>query len=216
MVIRGDTQPKMVMRMMIRKGGAELKTMAAAMLLAIVLVLGVAVLAGCESPEAQRTNAEARLVQAEADRERAQAEAEALRLKAEGEARAAEERAKAEADVERQRARAEAEASLAATRQMERDAAHQRMVESLIALSLVALPLSLVAGAVIVLLTRRRRSLDPMLLVYLDRLQLRQAMHERELWHAVARMQRQALAAGDHRAVRVIDVSSNREPEQWR
>lgn len=216
MVIRGDTQPKMVMRTVIRKGGVGLKTIATAVLLATVLVLGVAMLAGCESPEAQRTNAEARLVQAEADRERAQVEAEALRLKAEGEARAAEERARAEADVERQRARAEAEASLAATRQMERDAAHQRMVESLIALSLVILPLSLAAGAVMLLLARRRRSLDPMLLIYLDRLQLRQAVHEHELWHAVARMQRQALPAGDHRPVQVIEVSSNREPEQWR
>lgn len=184
--------------------------MATVVLLTVVLVLGVAVLAGCESPEAQRKNAEARLVQAEADRERARAEAEALRLKAEGEAKAAEERARAEADVERQRARAEAEASLAATRQMERDAAHQRMVESLIALSLVILPLSLAAGAVMFLLARRRRSLDPLLLVYLDRLQLRQAVHERELWHAVATMQREALSAGDGRTARVIDVSSDR------
>lgn len=212
-MIRDDAPPRMVIRAVIRGGGADLKTMATVVLLAVALVLGVAVLAGCESPEAQRTNAEARLVQAEAARERVRAEAEALRLKAEGEARAAEERARAEADVERQRARAEAEASLAATRQMERDAAHQRMVESLIALSLVILPLSLTVGVVMVLLSRRRGSPDPMLLVYLDRLQLRQAVHERELWHAVATMQRQELSAGAGRTVRVIDVSSDGEYE---
>ncbi len=178
-------------------------------LLVVVLVLGIGLLAGCESPEAQRKNAEARLVQAEAARERARAEAEALRLKAEAEASAAEERAQAEADAERQRARAEAEASLAATRQMERDAAHQRMVENLIALSLVVLPLSLVGGAVL-LLARRRQILDPTLLVYLDRLQLDQAAHEREVWHAVATMQRRALSAGEQRAAQVIDVSPER------
>lgn len=145
-------------------------------LLVVVLVLGVMVLSGCESPAAQRMDAEARLVQAEAARERA----------------------RAEADVARLQARADAEASLAATRQMERDAAHQRMVESLIALSLGVLPLSLAAGAVMFLLAARQRySLDPTLLVYLDRLQLRQAVRERELWHALATMQRRQLPAGE-------------------
>jgi len=82
---------------------------------------------------------------------------------------------------------------------MERDAAHQRMIESLIALSLVILPLVLVIGVVVLLLARRRQSLDPVLLVEMDQLQLRQAMHERELWHAVAMMQRRESSAGDRR-----------------
>jgi hypothetical protein len=189
--------------------------MATTILFVVMLGLGMVLLVGCESPEAQRKNAEARLVQAEAARERARAEADAVRLKAEAEAKADAERARAEADVERQRARAEAEASLAATRQMERDAAHQRMVESLIALALVVLPLSLVAGAVVLLLARRRRGLDPLLLVYLDQLQLRQVAHERELWHAVAAMQRRALLPDNNRRrVEVIDILSDREGER--
>ncbi len=135
-----------------------MRAMATMDLLILSLIMGMIALVGCESPEAQRKNAEARLVQAEAARERARAESEAVRLKAEASARAAEERAKAEADAERQRARVEAESGLATIRQMERDAAHQRTMENLIALALVILPLSLVAGAVML---RRWSSFRP-------------------------------------------------------
>jgi hypothetical protein len=170
--------------------------MAFGLVLAVLLVVS---LSGCESPEAQRLSAEARLVNAEVARERARAEAEALRIRAEAEAKAAAERAKAEADAERQRARAEAEASMAATRQMERDAAHQRWMETLTTLGLVLLPLSLVAAVAAMLLARQWRTADPALLVYLDRLQRRQMdarRAERELWHALVTMQRRGLPAG--------------------
>lgn len=187
-----------------------MRKMTTSILLALSLVLTISLLARCESPTAQRKAAEARLVEAEAARVRARAEADAARIKAEGEARAAEERAKAEADAERQRARAEAEASLASTRQMERDAAHQRMMETLVALALVVLPLSMLAAVAVLLLARQRRAPERALWIYLDQLQLREAARERELWHALATMQRQALPVRDDRQVQVIEVVRDR------
>jgi hypothetical protein len=160
------------------------------MLIVTILVLGT--LAGCAETDGYYADPEAQRLNAQANLERAQAEAEAKRLEAQARADAERERAEAEAETQRVQARAEAEASLAATRQMERDAAHQRWMETLTTLGLVALPLSLAALGM-VLLARRRQTVDPVMIALLEG----QRQETRHLWHALAMMQRQRLPAGE-------------------
>lgn len=148
--------------------------------IAVVLVLvSVAGLAGCAAED--RTAAE-----------RARAVAEA----ANAEARAAEAQAKVvlaggQADAERERARAEAAERLAATRQMERDAAHARLLATLpYVVTLVGA--FLVAGVFVVVWADGRRRqvpaapVDPAILTYLDRMRLDQAA----AWRVIARLDR--------------------------
>lgn len=160
-------------------------------ILTLVLVGLVLALAGCDSLEAQRLRAQAELAHAQAAEERARGEAEAQRL-----------RAQAEAAAERSRARAEAEASLAATRQMERDAAHQRALETL-PFVLAILGAGVVLALAVLALVRRPAppTADPRLLLELERLRLEAGMRERALWHALASVQRQTLPAGGRAVV---------------
>jgi glutathione S-transferase len=146
-------------------------------LAALAILTGLA--AGCRTwgvdPEAQRLNAQANLTRAQAD---ARAEVE----RAAGEADAERERAEAEAYAERTRAQASLEASLAATRQMEREAAHQRWLETLTVLAMVGAPTTLVLVILLLLLGRDRQTLL---------LALRHAGREnRALWHGLASLQR--------------------------
>ncbi|MBN1661957.1 MAG: hypothetical protein JXA93_26420 [Anaerolineae bacterium] len=95
-------------------------------------------------------------------------------------------------------------------KQMERDAAHQRMMETLVALALVVLTLSLLAAVAVLLLARQWRVPERTLWIYLDQLQLRQVACKRELWHGLATMQRQALPVRDDRQRRIVDITLER------
>jgi glutathione S-transferase len=150
-------------------------------LLIFASYLLIFLLTGCRpwgvDPEAQRLNAQANL-------SRAQAEAQAVVERAAGEADAERERAGAEAYAERTRAQASLEASLAATRQMEREAAHQRWLETLTVLALVGAPTTLVLVILLLLVGRDRER-------QVLRLALRHAGREnRALWHGLATLQR--------------------------
>ena len=63
------------------------------------------------------------------------------------------------------------------------------------------LPLDRFAALVIVLAMRRRSNHDPALLLYLHRLQLQQTERERELWHALATMQRREWLGGGREVI---------------
>ena len=148
-------------------------------LAAVLIILGLVVLAAssCESPAAQRERARAETVRAEAA---------AYAARQEADSRAAAERAE--------------------IREAAANAAHQRRMD---ALPYVILIVGGVVGLVLLLLIfwdlRRARpaSADPGLLVYLERLQLAQAERDRQLWQAIARLDRRALAGGDRREVTI-------------
>lgn len=160
-----------------------------------VVLLGAMLLTGCESAD----NAAARRARAEQQAANAQRDAEL--------ARAEVERARGEADVERQRAVAEAEASLAATRQMERDAAHQRVVEMLpyVLVIVGGLLLAGLGGLMFWDLRRQPRPVaaDPGLL-YLERLRLEDRARERDLWRAIALLARRGVGAGQEERVVIV------------
>ena len=156
------------------------ETMAKVLVLVAVagLVL-VLVLAGCASED----NAAARRAAEEAARVRA--EAEAYQVRAAADTAAAAERAN--------------------VRQMERDAAHQRTVEMLpFVLAIGGGVLLLVLAGLVAWDLRSRQApastVDPVLLAYLDRLQVEQAQQWRVLAHVARR----------------DAVSSGREVEIWR
>jgi outer membrane murein-binding lipoprotein Lpp len=143
------------------------------LVLAGLAILGL-VLAGCESPAAQRERAQA-------ERIRAEAEAYQVRL---------------QADVD-------AAAERANVRQMERDAAHQRALETLPYLVAIGGGILVLVLAGLVFWDLRgsgppgRRAVattDPALLLLLERQRLEQA----QLWHAIAWLDRRSLSAGEH------------------
>ena len=140
-----------------------------------LLAVGAVVLLflpGCESPAAQRKHAEA---------SRLMAAAQSYEI--------------------RQQAKTEAAGERAAVRQMERDASHQRALDALpYVLSILG------AGVVFTLLVlafwdlrglRQAGGGNGAILAYLDRLQLDQAQRDRDLWRAIATMDRRSLAPGD-------------------
>jgi hypothetical protein len=149
--------------------------------LALAGVVVLAVVAACESPAAQRERAAA---------ERVQAEAIAYQL--------------------RQQADTEAAAERATVRQMERDAAHQRALDLLPYVLIIAGGLAL-AGLGLVLWwdLRSMRPLAPgdrALLLHLQRLELSQAERDRQLWRAIAALDRRTLpAARSGREVVIVD-----------
>ena len=153
------------------------------LLLAILALVSIGVggilLTSCESAD----NAAARRLSEESAR--ARAEAEAYQVRAAADAAAASERA--------------------STRQMERDASHERALETLpFVLAIGGGVLLLVLAGLVAWDLRSRQApastVDPVLLAYLDRLQLEQAQQWRVLAHVARR----------------DAVSSGREVEIWR
>jgi len=148
------------------------KILAVALILAALAGLGL-VLAGCESSD----NAAARRLSEESARVRA--EAEAYQVRAAADSAAASERA--------------------SVRQMERDASHQRTVEMLpFVVAIGGGVLLLVLAGLVVWDLRSRQAarapaptLDPVLIDYLNRLQLEQSRQWRVLAH-MARVNRDA------------------------
>lgn len=128
-------------------------------------------------------------------------------------ARAAEE-AEWQGRAELTDAKTEQAERLAASRQMERDAAAQRFQQNLPTLLLILTPPSLLAfGLVVYLLSQRRGPVDPAMLYLLQeqQRQQRQALLEqqRQYYHALATMQRRSLApVTDRRLVLRSDVEA--------
>lgn len=148
----------------------------------LALAAGAFLLAGCESPAAQREWARADRIRAEA-----------------------------EAYEQRQQADTQAAAERANIRQMERDAAHQRSME-LIPYVLIIVGGLLLAGLGGLLFWDWRRqpapaAADPRLLALLEQLQLHQAERDREIWRAMAILQRRSLPAG---SVAIYDSEGRR------
>ena len=151
----------------------RLKVLALLALAVLVLVIGMVILSGCASADseaARRANAEAA---------RVRAEAEAYQVRQQADAKAAAERAN--------------------IRQMERDAAHQRTMETLpFVLAIVGgLVLAGLAGLMVWDLRRQATVTDPRLLVLLERLQLDQTERDRRIWQAIAHLNRRTLPDGD-------------------
>ena len=166
----------------------------------IVLALAglVLVLVGCAAEDraaAERLAMEQGLARARAEEVRARGEAEALK-----------EEAEAEAYELRTRANSEAEAQRAVIRQAERDAAHERALETLpiLAISGGGVVVLVVAALIFWDLRARRPATDPALLIYLDRLRLDSVAGDRELWHAIGELDRRALPSGYSRGEVII------------
>lgn len=150
------------------------------------LVGGVLLLTGCDSPAAQRERAQA---------ERIRAEAQAYQQKKQADTEAASERAN--------------------IRQMERDASHQRTMELLPFVLLIVGGLLLAGlGGLIFWDLRRQAALtvDPRLLACLEHLQLQQTEGDRQLWRALASIQRRSLPAGSQE---VIIYEQGKERRRW-
>ena len=158
----------------------RLLTMAVGLgVVSLILILSIGSCASEDRAAAQRANAEAAL-----------------------------EMARGQAYAERTRADAAAQAERASTRQMERDAAHQRALEVL-PYVLTVVGLLLVVGLAVWLLAFRvvaSSQGETALLYHLERLQLAQAEERRQLWRAIAQVSRQSLA----------DVDSGREVVVYR
>ena len=167
----------------IGKGGDTVRQILTVVLVLAALAGLILVLVGCESAD----NAVAR---------RAEAEAAARR-------------AEAEAYQQRQAADTAAAAERSAIRQAERNAAHQRALETLpylVAIGGGILVLVLTGLVVWDLRSRPPAQPDPALLFYLDRLRLDGAKRDRELWHALAELSRRGLPSGDNgRGVVIYD-----------
>lgn len=154
--------------------------------LLFIAVVSTVTLAGCDSndwqpdPVAQRLSAQASLENAEANRIRAEGEAQA-------QVEAARIEAEAAAYATKKEAYTEAEAKLAAVRQRERDAAHQRAMEMMAVFGLVTWPLGL--GLIIWLALCFRSGRSGLALV-MPHLRQRRVQGERAFWHAVATLQR--------------------------
>lgn len=146
--------------------------------LVLTLLLGVVTLSSCAAEDraaAQRANAEAALEAAKGERYARQVQADAA---------AASERA--------------------STRQMERDAAHERALEMLPYVLIVS-GMVLIGGVAAWILalrvTGQGSAESQALLAYIERLQLAQADRDRELWRAIAEIERRALGPGDREVV---------------
>lgn len=154
------------------------RAITAALGVVLVLALGAVGLMACggtrPDPEAQRLQAQAGL-----------------------------ELAKARADAERSQAETLAMSERAATRQMERDAAHQRALELLpfVAMILGAVGLAGLGALMFWDSRRNRAAVDPTLALLLGQMTRDQI----QLWRAVAHLDRRAaLPAGDDRREVVI------------
>lgn len=200
-----------------------MKTRAILTVILAVVILAAAVLTlpGCnaladkDNAAAARLQAEAELARAEAARQRAAAEAETDRVRAVAEAEADRVRAVADAEAQRQRAvaekaqaeadayqrRQEAETSAAAERsrirQTERDASHERTMETLPFVLLVCGVVAIGGLAVVALAgnLRRQPAPDPLLAFLLRRQQRQLDALERAAYHQIAVEQRRQLAA---------------------
>jgi Flp pilus assembly protein TadB len=156
-----------------------MKRLLAGILVLAAVAAGVMILVSCESADsaaARRANAEAALV-----------------------------RAQGQADADRERARADAEASRASTRQMERDAAHQRTVEILPFVVLVCGGLGVALVVLLVFWDLRSRPVvttDAALLLYMRRLELEQGQQ----WRAMAHLAR---AVDNERGIIIYDGNGN-------
>jgi len=165
------------------------------LLIVVVLLLGPiivsrvdALLLGGQGQEIQRLNAEGHLAKAEAEAKVAQAQAEALR----------------------QQARAETEASIAATRQMEREAAHQRAMELLPQTALIIVGGVLMLALLLVFFGQTQRrpavplgyTLTP---TEVERLLFSQAQETRQMWHAIATLQRTLPEGVEEGRYRVVE-----------
>lgn len=139
----------------------------AGLALVLVLGLGVVALTGCDSPAAQRERARA---------ERIQAEALAYQRQVQADTQAAAERAN--------------------VRQMERDAAHQRALETLPYVALIGggVVLILIVALMFWDLRRQSGSTNHDLLIYLEQRRIDQVERDRQFWQAIAHLDRRLLA----------------------
>ena len=161
-----------------------------AFLATIILIMIVAIgLISCNSQAAEQ-NAQASRLQAEAELARAEAQRERVetdRLQAEAEAYQRRTEAATLAEVER-----------AAIRQAERNASHERIIETLPFLVLIVGVVAIGALAVIVVAGRQRGvpARDPELTWLLQQQAERLAELERATYHQIAMQQRQQLGVG--------------------
>jgi len=145
------------------------RTILAVFLAVAILAAAVLVLPGCGAP-ANKDNAAAERLRAEAELERARASA-----------------ARAEVDAMAERA---------STRQFERDAAHERTLELLPFVLLIAGLVAIGGLAVVALANRRGQAVDPGVVFLLQRQDRRLQELERATWHVIAAEQRRQLTAG--------------------
>lgn len=113
------------------------------------------------------------------------------------------ETARGQAYAERVRADAAAQAERAAIREAQQNAALERAI---LALPYVLIAVAVVLVLVLVVLLAVRAMVggggnDPALLGYLQRLELAQAEERRQLWRAIAALDRRLLAEGDREGV---------------
>ena len=167
-------------------------------LVAVILGAGTVALIGCQSKTAEqnamanRLEAEAALKRAEADRSRAATEAAAERERAETDRL----RAEAEAYQRRTEAATLAEVERSAIRQAERNASHERIIETLPFLALIIGVVAIGALAVIVMANRWQSApaRDPELTWLLRQQAERLAELERATYHQIAIQQRRQLS----------------------
>jgi hypothetical protein len=158
-------------------------------LVAVIGILSLAggaiLLAGCDSPAAQRARAEAALTLAQA-----------------------------EAYQQRQQADTQAASERASLRQMERDAAHQRTLEMLPFVLLIGGGIFLAGLGGLIFWDSRSQpapAADPRLLAYLEELQIQQAERDRLLWRALAGLHRQQSLPAGSSEVAIYDSKGRRD-----
>jgi len=150
-----------------------------------LLAVMVLLLAGCRSGMAEEQQAIASRLSAEASATRAEADLERTRAEAETDKLAAE----AAAYQRRVEAGTASEIARSSIRQTERDASHERTMESLPYFAMV------IGGLIAVLLLVNKRDApavgtDPAVLMLLRQQQRQIEQMERATWHLVAREQR--------------------------
>jgi len=168
-----------------------------AVLVTAILGISIVTLLGCQSKAAEqnaianRLDAEAALKRAEADRALARAEAEAERNRAEVDRLQVE----AEAYQRRTEAATSAEIERSAIRQAERNASHERIIETLPFLILVVGVVAIGALAVVMVAGRQSRPVarDPELTFLVQRQQQQLDALERAIYAQIARSQRRRL-----------------------
>jgi hypothetical protein len=114
---------------------------------------------------------------------------------------------RASAEAEKIRAESAAEAERAAAREMQRDAAHQRSLETLPYLVLVVGLVGL-AGLVGVMVWdgrgRQRDNTGQAVVAYLAELRAEQSRREAEVWRAIAHLERERRALPERRRGEVV------------